>query len=111
MSSDTPERVHNVIIQREYSLDTLTVKWDLLPTLDLTDIDPDIVYTVKLFKITCGQNVSIDLTVVAGNSVTEENLDLMQIYKAVIAASNNVRGARNGPSVEISGQQCIIIIN
>ena len=88
----------------------LTVVWDLLPTLDLTDIDPDIVYTVELFMITCGQNVSISRTVVAGNSATEENLDLMQIYKAVIAARNNVREVRNGPSVEIRGQQCIINI-
>ena len=39
----------------------------------------------------------------AGNNVTEEGLDLTQVYKAVIAARNNVRGARNGPSTETSG--------
>ena len=39
----------------------------------------------------------------AGSNVTEEGLDLMQIYKAVIAARNNVRGARNGPSAEVKG--------
>ena len=77
--------------------------WDSLPSLDLTDIDPDIVYTVELFKITCDKYVSMSHKVVAENSATEEGLDLMQIYKAVIAARNNVTGARNGPSVEMIG--------
>ena len=79
------------------------ILWNPLPTLDINDTDPDIVYTVELYQITCGQNILINRTVVAGTSVTEENLDLMQIFKAVIAARNNVPGARNGPSVEIEG--------
>ena len=78
--------------------------WDPLPTLDLTHIDPDIVYTVELFNIICDQNISISRTVVAKSNATVENLDLMQIYQAVIAARNNVREARNGPSVEIRGK-------
>ena len=78
--------------------------WDCLPTLDLTDIDPDIVYTVELVKITRDQRVSVvSHRVVAGSNATEENLDLMQIYKALIAARNNVQRAMNGPSVEIQG--------
>ena len=88
---------------RDYSLGTLIIIWDLLPTLDLTGIDPDILYTVELFKITCGQNVLISHKVVAESSATVESLDLMQIYKAVIAARNNVTAARNGPTVEIGG--------
>ena len=40
---------------------------------------------------------------------TEENLDLMQIYKAVIAARNNVTAARNGPSVEIRGNYLSVV--
>ena len=79
------------------------ILWNPLPTLDINDTDPDIVYTVELYQITCGQNILINRTVVAGTSITEENLDLMQIFKAVIAARNNVPGARNGPSVEIEG--------
>ena len=82
---------------------TLTIIWNPLPTLDLTGIDPDILYTVELFKITCGQNVLVSHKVVAESSVTEESLDLMQIYKAVIAARNNVTAARNRPTVEIGG--------
>ena len=77
--------------------------WSPLPTLDINDTDPDIVYTVKLYQITCGQNVLTYEREVAGNNVTEEGLDLMQIYKAVIAARNNVREARKGPSAETKG--------
>ena len=39
----------------------------------------------------------------AGSNVTEEGLDLMQIYKAVIAARNNVRGARSGSNADMKG--------
>ena len=77
--------------------------WNPLPTLDINDTDPDILYTVELYQITCGQNILINRTEVAGSNITEEGLDLMQIYKAVIAARNNVRDARNGPTAEING--------
>ena len=100
---DTPGRLSNVILERNYSSNTLTSLWDPLPSLDLTDIDPDIVYAVELYRITCGQNVFMSHTVVVESSTTKESLDLIQIYKAVIAA-RNVTGARNGPSVEIRGE-------
>ena len=77
--------------------------WNPLPTLDINNTDPDIVYTVELYLITCGKNIPINQTEVAGNNVTEEGIDLMQIYKAVIAARNNVREARNGRSAEMEG--------
>ena len=78
--------------------------WDPLPTLDITNADPDIVYTVELFNITCGQNTLMSRILdVHGVSATMEILDLMQVYKAVIAARNNVREAITGPSVEIEG--------
>ena len=105
MSSDVPGRVENAYIWRDYSSAALTVIWNPLPTLDLTNIDPDIVYKVELFKITCGQNVSVSYQTVNVSSATVENLELMQIYMAVIAAKNNVPRARNGPSVEMEGKQ------
>ena len=84
--------------------------WNPLPTLDINDTDPDILYTVELYQITCGQNILINRMEVAGSNVTEEGLDLMQIYKAVIAARNNVRDATNGPSIEVKGNggKCIL---
>lgn len=56
-----------------------------------------------MIKITCSQNISISYKVVSVNNATEEELDLMQIYKAVIIARNNVLEARDGPSVEVKG--------
>ena len=115
MFSDTPGRIEDGGIWRNCSSGVLSihvsihVMWDPLPTLDLTGIDPDIVYTVELVKIICGQKVSVSRRVVAGSNMTEENLDLMQIYKAVIAARNNVQGAMNGPSMEII--ICIFSVN
>ena len=53
--------------------------------------------------MTRGQSIPISHKVVAESCATEEDLDMMQIYKAVIAARNNVTGARNGPSVEMRG--------
>ena len=79
------------------------VLWNPLPTLDINDTDPDILYTVELYQITCGQYILINRMEVAGSNVTEEGLDLMQIYKAVITARNNVGEARNGPSVKRKG--------
>ena len=103
-SSDTPDVVSNALLQRDYSSTTLITLWDPLPSLDLTDIDPDILYTVELFKITCGQNVSISHRIVTGSNATEESIDLMQIHRAVVAARNNVPGASNGPGVEMKGK-------
>ena len=101
--ADTPKQVENVALLRDYSEDELTILWNPLPTLDINDTDPDILYTVELYQITCGQNILINRTEVAGSNVTEEGLDLMQIYKAVIAARNNVRGARNGSNAQVKG--------
>ena len=109
LSSDTPGKVKNSYYQRDYPSSALSIIWDPFPSLDLTDIDPDIVYTVELFKTTCSQNVSMSDRVVVENHAIEENLDLMHIYKAVITARNNVTGARNGPSVELEGM-CINIV-
>ena len=105
LSSDTPGMVKNAYNWRDFSSNILTTFWDPLPSLDLTDIDPEIVYIRELFKITCGQNTSMNHMVVAGNNATMESLDLTQIYKAVITARNNVAAAVDGPSVEIRGKQ------
>lgn len=93
--------------KRNYSSNALTTLWDPVHSLDLTGIDPDIVYTVELFMMTCDGDVSLNPKVVVGNSATEEDLDLMQIYKAVIAAKNNVTAALNGPSVEMKGETVV----
>ena len=100
---DTPGQIQNAGFQRDFSFNTLTTSWDPLPTLDLNNTDSDLIYTVQLLKITCGQSTLIDQTTVARSNATVENLDMMQIYKATVAARNNVREARNGKRVIIEG--------
>ena len=100
--SDTPGNVSNASCERNYSSNVLTTSWTSLPSLDLTDTDPDIVYIVDLFRITCGEDVSMSHENVTGNS-TSNTVDLMQIYKAIITPRNNVDGARNGTSVILKG--------
>ena len=92
---DIPAKVDNVSCQRDYTSNRLVTLWNPLFTLDINDTDPDIIYNVQLFKTTCGQIILMDQTTVAGSSASEENLDLMQIYKAVIAARNESTKVQN----------------
>lgn len=92
----------DAVCERNYSSGVLTTSWTALPSLNITDIDPDIVYSVEVFKITCGLDVSMSHKIVTENS-TSNFLDLMQIYKAVITPRNNVDNARNGTSEVMRG--------
>ena len=81
----------------------LTTRWSSLPSLDLNDTDPDIVYSVELYKITCGEDIFMSREDVFVNS-TNNTVDPMEIYKVIITARNNVEGARNGTSVKMRGE-------
>ena len=100
---DTPTKVGNASIQRDYTSNLLVALWNPLFSLDITDTNPNIIYTVQVFRITCGQNIFINETTVAGSNATIEDIDPMETYKAAIFAKNNVRGARNGPSEKTEG--------
>ena len=41
---------------------------------------------------------------VTENSISNQ-IDPMEVYRVIIAARNNVDGARNGPSVEMRGKK------
>ena len=101
-SSGTPGKVKNVSLNRNSSSSLLTTHWSSLPSLDLNDTDPDIVYSVELYKITCSEDIFMsheDVFVISTNNT----VDPMEIYKVIITARNNVEGARNGNRTETSG--------
>ena len=102
-SSGTPGKVKNISINRNASSSLLTTRWLSLPSLDLNDTDPDIVYSVELYKITCGEDIFMSHEDVFVNS-TNNTVDSMEIYKVIITAMNNVEGARNGTRTETSGR-------
>ena len=97
-----PGVVNNAIHVRNSHSDTLNIYWDILPSLDINDTNPDIVYSVELYEITCGQNILVSHDIVFGNN-TRKNIEPLQAYKVVITARNNVERARNGTSVVMRG--------
>ena len=101
-SSDTPGPVKSASCSRNYSSNILITSWDSLPSLDINGSDPDIVFGINLYKITCGQDIFINYEVATMN-YTSNTVDPNQIYKAVISPRNNVEGARNGTSVIMEG--------
>ena len=99
-----PGNVSNIGFERNYSSGTLTTFWDPLPTLDITDRDPDIIYRVQIFKIVsgCGQSVLVSDENVT-ESITLSPLELMEIYMAVITPRNNVPGYVDEPKGKRKG--------
>ena len=100
-----PGNVSNIGFERNYISGVLTTFWDPLPTLDITDRDPDIIYRVLMFKTTCGQSVLLSdenvIESIASNSFS--SLELMEIYSAIITPRNNVPKYVNGLRREIKG--------
>ena len=88
--------------ERNPSSSLITTRWLSLPSLDLNDTDPDIVYSVELYKITCGEDIFMSHEDVFVNS-TNNTVDPMEIYKVIITARNNVMRGRNGTRVAIRG--------
>ena len=100
-----PGNVSNFGFDRNYSSGILTTFWEPLPTLDITDRDPDIIYRVQIFKTTCDQNILLSDENVT-ESITSNSLsplELMEIYLAIITPRNNVSVYINGPRKAIKG--------
>ena len=100
-----PGSVSNLEFERNYSSGVLTTFWDPLPTLDITDRDPDIIYRVQIFKIIsgCGQSILMSDENVTENITSLSPLELMEIYTAIITPRNNVPGYVDGPKEERKG--------
>jgi hypothetical protein len=92
--------VHN--LERNAS----TLSWEAPFSLNLTGVDPDIVYCVEVYNITCGRR---DL-VISDCNVTEPSYtsdDIMDgyIYEYTVTPRSNVEGASNGTSVFVAGMR------
>ena len=84
--------------------------WTPPPTLDLTDVSPDVVYSIEVYNVTCGANDLLssqyNLNISLYQSVL---LDPGHVYKVVIVPRSNVQGSRNGPTFTEYGK--ILLIN
>ena len=78
------------------------ISWEPPFSLDLTDVDPDIVYCVDVYNITCGGRdlVSSDC------SVTDTNYTSLSdgyLYEYIVTPRSNVEGAENGTATTLRG--------
>ena len=96
----------NVRITRNYTTNTTTITWRPPFSLDLTNIDPDIVYCIEVYSIT--MSFSVRELVVIDCNVTEPSyhsniLHPSYIYNITITPRSNVEGSLNGTSANYSG--------
>ena len=70
--------------------------WEAPFSLDLTNVDPDIVYCVEVYNITCGRSLLISECDVMETSYTSDALHSEYIYEYTVTPRSNVEGASNG---------------
>ena len=80
-----------------------TLSWVAPFSLDLTGIDPDIIYCVEVYNITCGRSLLISECDVMENNYTNDALLPGHIYEYTVTPRSNVEGASNGTSINVTG--------
>ena len=80
-----------------------TIIWEAPFSLNLTNADPDIVYCVEVYNITCGRSLLISECDVMETSYTNDTLLPGYIYEYTVTPRSNVEGASNGASITVTG--------
>ena len=91
-----------------------TLTWIPPFSLDLTNVDPDIVYCVEVYNITCGgRELVISDCNVTENSYTSDAIGPdVYIYEYTVTPRSNVKAAQNGtPSQPLRGTEMIFFCN
>lgn len=80
-----------------------TITWDAPFSLDLTGVDPDIVYCVEVYNITCGEinPVLKDCNVV--DNIVTCSCEPYFIYEVAINPRSNINQIMNGTVLAIKG--------
>ena len=96
------QKVTNLKI--DLNLNMLNLSWDAPFSLDLTNVDPDIIYYVQVINTTCG-NGSI---LFRNGTITETELNLFgysqhHTYEMIVTPRSNVEGAQNGTTLITQG--------
>ena len=84
-----------------------TLTWIPPPSLDLTGVDPDIVYCVEVYNITCRRRDLIisDCNVTEPSYTSDDIAPDVYIYEYIVTPRSNVEGATNGtPSQPVRGE-------
>ena len=82
-----------------------TLSWNAPFSHDLTDVDPDIVYCVEVYNITCGRRDLIisDCDVTEPSYTSDDIAPDGYIYEYIVTPRSNVEGASNGTNETIAG--------
>ena len=81
-----------------------TIVWEAPFSLDLTNVEPNIVYCVELYNNTCGgRELLISDCDVMETSYTSDVLQSGYIYEYIVTPKSNVEGAQNGTSKTVTG--------
>ena len=87
--------------------------WTPPPTLDLTDAEPDIVYCIEIYNITCdNQRDLLSSDCYQLDPVYGGQFSYYYIYEIAVTPRSNVIGAINGTPLTVNGKvdlyQCTI---
>ena len=82
--------------------------WEPPSTLDLTGVEPDIVYCVEVYNITCGEENLIASDCEVMNPIypasVGDGLDPSYVYQITVTPRSNVPGAANGSAFTQQGR-------
>lgn len=88
------------------------IKWDPPFSLDLTNVDPDVIYCVEVYKTTCGDHPKSLVTsnctlfepyiVYMLDNIVNDTLDTNLLEFKIIPRSNS-KGSINGTALSING--------
>ena len=84
-----------------------TLSWEAPFSLDLTGVDPDIVYFVEVINITCGRSPLISECDIAEPSYTSNDIMDGYIYEYAVTPKSNMSGAENGTTTKVTGINCV----
>ena len=86
-------------------INSTLITWNAPPSLDLTNTDPDVIYSVEIYNTTCGERISA----VNDSNVLELNypinfLNMGFIHEVIVTPRSNVAGAISGLKSELYGK-------
>ena len=82
---------------------TSTLSWEPPFSLNLTNAEPDVIYHVEVYNITCGRSHLISELDVIETSCTNNVLHSGYIYEYTVTPRSNVQGATSGKSKTVTG--------
>ena len=86
------------------------ISWGAPFSLDLTNIEPDIVYCVEVYNITCGRSHLVSECDIMETNFTSDTLQSGYIYEYTVTPKSNVASAQNGTSLTITGESSLPMV-